>query len=97
MWIIAQNQKGTNSLGYPTDVRSQTQVRTSATKNRQGVLIMGDSMLKGIKAPICCLDNLSGNFLENATQIAGHKSLKGISTTVSNFYYFGSGHSVTLQ
>ena len=44
--------------------QSRTQVRTSATKNKQkGMLVIQDSLLRGTEAPICHVDHQAGLML----------------------------------
>lgn len=45
-------------------VSPRTQVRTSATKNKQkGMLVIQDSLLRGTEAPICHVDHQAGLML----------------------------------
>ena len=50
-------------IGGSTEHRDQGQtghcITTSATKKERRVLVIGDSLLRGTEAPICCPDNLS--------------------------------------
>ena len=40
-------------------VQPPTHIRTSAIRNVRRVLVIGDSLLRGTEAPICCPDNIS--------------------------------------